>query len=100
MTLHLIQRSPFSHSALQDCLNIIHAQDSVLLMEDGVYGVQHSLLQNRPLQPSQQPSQWPTYALQADVSARGLSSQGNIKEIDYCEFVKLCCAHQHVISWY
>jgi len=91
MTLHLIQRSPFSNSALKDCLNIIAAKDSVLLMEDGVYGLQHSLMQQTKLS---------AYALQEDISARGLDSKGNIKEIDYCEFVNLCGQHQHVISWY
>ena len=91
MTLHLIQRSPFSNSALQDCLNIIDSQDSILLMEDGVYGLQHKLLQQ---------TQLTTYALQEDITARGLHAKECIKEIDYVEFVNLCSQHKHVISWY
>ncbi len=91
MTLHLIQRSPFSNSALQDCLNIIDSQDSILLMEDGVYGLQHKLLQQ---------TQLTTYALQEDITARGLYTKECIKKIDYVEFVSLCSQHKHVISWY
>ena len=91
MTLHLIQRSPFSNSALKDCLNIFDPQDNILLMEDGVYGLQHPLLQQ---------TQLTVYALQEDISARGLDSKDTIKEIDYCEFANLCSQHKHVISWY
>ncbi len=91
MTLHLIQRSPFTNTVLKDCLNIADPQDSILLMEDGVYGLQHPLMQQ---------TQLTAYALQEDISARGLNSKNSIKEIDYCEFVNLCSQHQHVISWY
>ncbi len=91
MTLHLIQRSPFSNSALKDCLTIIDSKDSILLMEDGVYGLQHTLMQQ---------AQSTAYALQEDITARGLTSKSGIKEIDYCEFVTLCSQHKHVISWY
>jgi len=91
MTLHLIQRSPFTNTVLKDCLNIADPQDSILLMEDGVYGLQHPLMQQ---------TQLTAYALQEDISARGLNSKKSIKEIDYCEFVNLCSQHKHVISWY
>ncbi len=91
MTLHLIQRSPFSNSALQDCLNTLDSQDSILLMQDGVYGLNHPLLSN---------TQVTTYALLDDLNARGLDAKNAIKNIEYPEFVALCTSHKHVISWY
>lgn len=91
MILHLIQRSPFTHSALTDCLNVLGAQDSILLMQDGAYGTQH---------PSLQTNTQAKFVLADDLQARGLSSTQDIKCIEYSEFVSLCERHQKVISWY
>ena len=40
MILHLINKAP-SHSALSDSLPFIKACDGIVLMDDGVYAVQH-----------------------------------------------------------
>ncbi len=96
-TLHLIQRSPFTHSALSDCLKIIGPQDSILLMQDGVYGLQHPEILNSDKNIN-------TNALLDDVQARGLDQQPpgktNINQISYSQFATLCANHKHVISWY
>mgnify|MGYP000178281876 CR=1 FL=1 len=96
-TLHLIQRSPFTHSALSDCLKVIDPLDSILLMQDGVYGLQHPKLLNSDRNLN-------TNALLDDVLARGLDQLSpettNINKISYSQFVTLCANHKHVISWY
>ena len=91
MTLHLIQKSPFTHSVLKDCLNIINRNDTILLMQDGVLACQHSLLHN---------IKHTTYALSDDLNARSLQARGNIQPIDYKDFVDLCASSTRVISWY
>ncbi|MFY0639485.1 MAG: sulfurtransferase complex subunit TusB [Bermanella sp.] len=91
MTLHLIQKSPFTHSALKDCLDFIDSNDIILLMQDGALACQHSLLQN---------IEHATYVLSDDLSARSLQIRGNIQAIDYKDFVDLCASSTRVISWY
>lgn len=91
MVLHLIQRSPFSSTALSDCLNIIGAQDNLLFMQDGVY------IQNHPSLKSLTNS---VYVLKDDLNARGLTISNTGKSISYPEFVHLCTEHEKVISWY
>ena len=101
MILHLIQRSPFSSTTLTDCLSIIGKDDSILFMQDGVYALNHPILET---------VQHPRYTLQDDVEARGLITNANtagnskadtsIESIDYSKFVQLCTLHEKVISWF
>ncbi len=101
MTLHLIQRSPFTHQALSNCLKTLMPEDSILLMEDGVYSIQHPLLQDI-LTPAAQAKPTSIYALIDDVNARGLEAFNHtpILNISMAEFVEQCAQHKHVISWY
>ncbi len=89
MNLHLIQRSPFTNSALDDCLKIIGEDDSLLFMQDGVYSLNHPTINAVSVT---------YYALQDDVLARGIKATSNI--IDYTAFVKLCEKYDKVISWF
>jgi len=91
MVLHLVQRSPFQHSALRDCLNLCADTDAILLMEDGVLGVNHTDLKTVTV---------PLYALQDDLSARGLNAPDTIKACGYDEFVELCGQYKQVVSWF
>ena len=91
MTLHLIQKSPFTHSALKDCLNIIEDADIILLMQDGVLACQHPLINTIDHK---------TYALSEDLTARALPTPNHIQSIDYKNFVEFCTSSTRVISWY
>ena len=93
MTLHLIQKSPFEHSALKDCLAIIDNNDAILLMQDGVLACQHNLLDTTN-------TNYPIYAINDDLRARGLDPSNNIQAIEFTGFVKLCETATRVISWY
>jgi len=91
MTLHIIQKSPFSSSALDDCLKTIGPDDSILLMNDGVYACKHPILNDLSNC---------IFALKEDLMARGLAPINNIQSLEYSGFVAECCNHQNTISWF
>lgn len=90
--LHLIQKSPFQSQCLKDCLNIATADDSFLLMQDGVYALQKTDFTEQYCN---------IYALESDLKARGLTdTHSNVSIITYAEFVALTEKHNKVLSWY
>ncbi|MGR6873956.1 sulfurtransferase complex subunit TusB [Pseudomonas sp. HK3] len=96
MTLHLIQKSPFSNSALKDCLAIINTNDSVLLMQDGVYACKDKAF----IDLANSTASNKIYALTDDLRARGVDAIDHLQTINYTEFVELCAHSNNVISWY
>lgn len=96
MVLHLVSRSPFTSSCLQDCLRLAADEDSLLLIGDGVYA---ALNDARPLQSHRFAA---IYALADDVASRGLGTSlpQAIEVIDYDRFVSLCCEADRTLSWY
>lgn len=93
MILHTVNKSPFGNHCLQDCLNVCTDNDTVLLLEDGVYGINFPALSNSPFR---------VYALQADIAARGLTDSipETVTVIDDATFVTLCTEYSKVVSWY
>lgn len=92
MTLHLIQKSPFSTSLLDDCLNVINDDDSIILMQDGVLACQ---------QPRLATLKNTIFALQDDLDARGIQqTHKNVNAISYTKFVQLCTECKNTVSWY
>lgn len=83
-TLHLVNH----HSALNACLEVAAAEDSIVLIEDGVY----SALKSSPRS---------LFAIEDDVQARGLASHINEDTvvIDYTRLVELVAKHQPIVSW-
>jgi tRNA 2-thiouridine synthesizing protein B len=84
-TLHLVNRP----SALASCLETARDEDTILLLEDGVYAAAASDV-DRPL-----------HAIDVDVMARGLSRRlrENVTLASYDDFVRLVEDHQPVVSW-
>lgn len=88
--LHLVQRSPFTHSSLKNCLNVASENDSILLMQDGVFALQQSLNPKQAI-----------YAIKADCLARGLDTNlQNVQYLSMDEMVTLCSQHKQSISWF
>jgi tRNA 2-thiouridine synthesizing protein B len=96
--LHTINKSPYSHQCLVECLRVCATDDTVLLIEDGVYAALTG-------------SEWTTqlltkaaavYVLQPDAAARGLTDRlaVEIKTVDYAGFVQLCCDQPNMLAWY
>jgi tRNA 2-thiouridine synthesizing protein B len=94
MILHKVSSSPFSHLALQHCLQRIHNTDGLLLTQDAVYAV---------MQPSlgvKFTELHGVYVLKDDVEARGLQLENSsIQIITYAEFVELSLKYDKIISW-
>jgi len=94
--LHLIQKTPFTTSALKDCLSMANPEDEILLMQDGVYAVMLDTI----------PPDTVVYALDEDLASRGLQnpndwvSKASIKVINMSTFVDLTTRHNHTLSWY
>ncbi|MFA0812588.1 sulfurtransferase complex subunit TusB [Microbulbifer epialgicus] len=96
MTLHLVSKSPFSSSALCDCIKCFAEGDVLLLIEDGVYALRHGALQK--LQNSA------IYCLEADAKARGQQELtaivSGVTMIDDAGWVKLCTQNTPIVSWF
>lgn len=100
-TLHTVNKSPFTHSELESCLDICRTGDAVLLIENGVIAAKKGNLWHNHLTAAANKG-IRVYALKNDLLARGLSAEqcAPIKAIDYAEFVELTCNHQRTQSWY
>ncbi|MCR8924290.1 sulfurtransferase complex subunit TusB [Dasania sp. GY-MA-18] len=98
-SLHIVNKSPLSHSCLDECLSCCQQGDELLLIEDGVLALsslkpqQLDKLNALGLQP---------YVLAADVAARGLSTRllPPFQSCDDTGFVDLCVKHPKSISWF
>ncbi|NVK40677.1 MAG: sulfurtransferase complex subunit TusB [Oceanospirillaceae bacterium] len=93
MTLHTLNRPPSDRALLTDCLAALLADDTLLLLEDGVYCALESL---------SLPTGVRCVALAADVEARGIGSRlpAGIEVVDDAGFVELCCRNDRVLSWF
>ncbi|MCK4951807.1 MAG: sulfurtransferase complex subunit TusB [Gammaproteobacteria bacterium] len=95
--LHIVNKSPFQNNALESCLRFLSNDDTVILIEDGVYaampgteksGLIESVMKNNKV-----------YAISADLSARGIDQiMGQITRVDYEAFIDLIEA-QPTQSW-
>lgn len=91
MTLHILSQPP-SHNAYQSCLQHLTPQDTLILINDGVYALQDPLFSTTCR--SQQ-----VFAIAADTQARGITTKHQ-QAIDYDAFVALSCQHSPIQSWY
>jgi tRNA 2-thiouridine synthesizing protein B len=96
--LHTVSKSPFQHSALNDCLRIAREEDYLLLVEDGVY----ACVGNSQYAQQLESGKLSVYALEADVSARGLQNRIStcVELISYEQFVDLAARTRSTMSWY
>lgn len=96
--LHIINKPP-SHRCFSDCLRTCSQGNSILLIEDAVYATSHwpsqflTIIEKKSLN---------VYALDADLRARGLSTepQDDLNIIDDKGFVELTLSHDKSQSWF
>jgi sulfur relay protein TusB/DsrH len=106
--LHLIQKSPFQSQCLNECLKIAGADDSFLLMLDGVYALQWPDFLNNKLvfnDFKNTDKQLPKITvLEDDLLARGLvipeTHKDSIVAINYTQFVELTLNNSKTLSWF
>lgn len=99
-TLHTVNKSPFATQALVSCLNHVLPGDSVLMIEDGVYGgLAGSGLTEIIADLSKDVA---LYVLTPDLAARGIEAgrlAGEITGVDYAGFVELVAGSDRVQAW-
>ena len=100
-TLHTVNKSPFTFTTLSSCLQLCGKSDSILLLEDGVFGAMNSAPCTQEISKLVEQGV-KVYALEGDVKARGLQEKirTDIIVTDYCGFVQLTTEHRCVQSWY
>ena len=94
MTLHIVSKSPYSSSALADCLNACGEADAIVLIEDGVYAAQGGHAQQEALAGRQ------VFCLASDAEARGVAVSPPFNRIDEQRWVTLCTEHNPIVSWF
>jgi len=96
MILHTVKTSPFQTLAINNCLNLLSEQDSLLLMEDAVIASQapHGHFKQLTLLAQQNR----LFVLQADLDARGIENKIG-KSCSYLDFVELVIQHKSQLAW-
>jgi tRNA 2-thiouridine synthesizing protein B len=97
--LHIVNKSPFTTSALQSCLRVAKAGSTILLIEDGVYGALDGTAVSDAVKTAA--GACTVCALAPDVAARGVAGKvlDGIELVDYDGFVDLVAADDGVQSW-
>ena len=101
MILHTLNQPPSSAETCTRCLNAIAAADSLLLIENAVYGaVQNAAFSEKMAAIS---AQGKLFVLTSDFTGRGLKAENLLQGsqlIGYEEFVSLVCLHDKCIAWF
>ncbi len=99
-TLHTVNKSPFQNQTLISCLGHAKAGDSVLLLEDGVYGAMSGNAMSEVV--AGMGANVKLFVLASDVAARGIEA-GRIAEgvtsVNYEEFVDMAASCDRVQNW-
>ena len=95
-TLHILPRSPSHGASWQDCLATYQSADSLILIEDGVFGSADGADRFDTL-----PTDLQVFALSVDCAARGVLERVSscVELIDDAEFVALVTRHRRSITW-
>lgn len=96
-TLHLVSSSPFMTSALNDCLRVICPNDSLILIENGVWAVNGD--QNWQRQLKTLCEHHFVHVLAEDAALRGIHVLPPFSLIDYETMVSIACEHHRSMSW-
>ncbi|HIJ37983.1 MAG TPA: sulfurtransferase complex subunit TusB [Rhodospirillaceae bacterium] len=98
--LHIVNKSPFAASSLEQCLQRLAVGDSLLLIEDAVYAaITEEIWDGLRTQPNK-PAR--ILALSPDLCQRGLADKSlaeGIEQVDYAGFVELVTTHNPIHSW-
>lgn len=96
MILHTVNRSPFSHFSLKDCLNQLAEEDKLLLLSDAVIAV--SAESDYKIQLQYLHQRGCLFVLSVDLDARALDAHCG-QRIDYAEFVDLSIQCNSQFAW-
>jgi tRNA 2-thiouridine synthesizing protein B len=96
--LHIVNKSPFSSSTLDECLNVAQG-GALLLIEDAVYAATAGSAYESRLREAL--AKFRVFVLQPDLEARGMGGSllEGISPIDYSGFVDLVVENLNCQSW-
>lgn len=96
--LHIINKSPLTNSALDNCLRVAQRGD-ILLIEDAVYAATTGNAFEGKIREAM--GRFKVYVLQPDLDARGLADRiiADVTPVDYGGFVDLTAANKNCQSW-
>ncbi len=97
MILHIINKSPLQHSALNDALPFINENDQVILIDDGVYAAINATNSINKIKAIN----CQCLALHDDVEMRGIPNiDTSVQMISMNDFVERVFNASKNISWY
>ncbi len=99
-TLHTVNKSPFATGALLSCIAHAKDGDTVLMIEDGVYGASSGTSVSDAL--AARSGAVTLCVLGPDFAARGLDSArllGGVTSVDYAGFVDLAAKSDRTQAW-
>jgi len=94
--LHLVRASAFQSNDFEQCLNVIQTNDTIVLLDDGCYNLNHDLWQqalNKIALPA-------LYIVEAHAQARAISmdkSKINVLSLD--ALMALICETEKSVTW-
>jgi len=98
--LHIVNRSPFEHSALPSCLRLAKRGSGILLIEDATLAASAAGEWAERLSAAM--VEHPLYVLLSDFRARGFGEAQLIAgatAVDDAGFVALVCEYDASLSW-
>ncbi len=99
-TLHTVNKSPFATRDLESCLAHARDGDSILMIEDGIYGGLAGTSISDAV--AARAGSVSIYVLSNDMAARGMSEDrliDGVKAVDYAGFVDLVVKNDLVNAW-
>lgn len=96
MILHIINKSAFQHSSLEDALPYLDEESCLLLIDDGVYC---TLPNTKPIAAIKKTG-CRSVVLEHDVAVRGISVDPYTGLISMKDFVELAFTAEKTVSWY
>jgi sulfur relay protein TusB/DsrH len=87
--LHLVRTSAFQTSDFEQCLDVIQANDTIVLLDDGCYNLSHDLWQQPAL-----------YIVEAHAQARAITiDKEKINTLSLDALMTLICATEKSVTW-
>ncbi|WP_456386521.1 sulfurtransferase complex subunit TusB [Profundibacter sp.] len=99
-TLHTVNKSPFSTQTLLSCLGHAKAGDTILMIEDGVYGAAAGTGLSDAM--AAMAGNITLAVLAPDMKARGIDEgrlMDGVKTVDYAGFVELAATTDRTQNW-
>ncbi|MEJ6500659.1 MAG: sulfurtransferase complex subunit TusB [Rhodobacterales bacterium] len=99
-TLHTVNKSPFATQTLQSCLNHVKDGDTILMIEDGVYG--GTVGTTIAVTVAAITGKVAIRVLEGDMAARGINADrliNGVTPVDYAGFVKLAAETDRTQAW-